>query len=125
MQAAPKEGDAPARVRAFFEVQLPRRIAERGALFDQVQGTLALFIEGAGAWTIGFGDHQSPQALTAEADFDRDCVTVFSVDGFDALLDGRSDGPEPVLIGDDRLLARLGQLLIAPTRGVLGARLER
>ncbi len=114
-----------ARVLAFFEEQLPWLIQKRRDLFDRVSGTLSLFVEGAGAWRIRFGDHQSPDALTADADFDSDCVTVFSVAGFVAMLDGRAPTQEPAMIGDARLLSRLGQLMIEPARGQLGVRLSK
>lgn len=113
------------RVRAFFSEQLPWLIAKRKDLFDRVQGSLALFVEGAGCWTIQFGKHDSTEALREDATFESDCVAVFSVPSFVALLDGKSSAQEPALIGDAKLLSRLGQLLIEPARGQLGARLSK
>lgn len=117
--------EAPDRIRTFFDVQLPKLIAHRGDVFDLMKGSLAVFVEGAGCWTINFGDHASANALQRDATFESDCVTVFSVDGFIAVLDGRTDGQAPVMIGDGRLLSKLGQLMIEPARGLLGARLNK
>lgn len=116
---------APAaeRVRALFDEALPRRILERGELYDRVHGTLSVFVEGAGSWCLRFGDHQHPEALTAAGSFESDAVVVFTVPRFVALLDGDALATPTVALGDTTLLGRLGQLLLEPTRGALGARL--
>lgn len=117
--------DGPARVQAFFAEQLPWLIRERADLFNKIGGELALFVEGAGCWTVRFGKHDSPDALRPDATFESDCVTVFSVESFLSLLDGTADGQQTVMLGDGRLLSRLGQLMIEPGRGQLGARLNK
>jgi hypothetical protein len=116
---------APAaeRVRTLFDEALPRRILERGELYDRVHGTLSVFVEGAGSWCLRFGDHQHPEALTAAGSFESDAVVVFTVARFVALLDGDAQATPTVALGDTTLLGRLGQLLLEPTRGALGARL--
>ncbi len=112
----------PERVRGFFDELLPAVVALRGDLFDRVRGTLALFVEGTGSWTVAFGDHASDKAVNEGADFDADCVAVFSTPMFIALLDGRIDGT-PVCVGDTSLVEKLGQLLREPARGGVGARI--
>lgn len=124
----PSSGSGPSatsteRVRALFDEALPRRIVERGELYDRVQGTLSIFVEGAGSWCLRFGDHQHPDALTAPGSFESDAVVVFTVARFVALLDGDAQAAPTVALGDTTLLGRLGQLLLEPTRGALGARL--
>lgn len=122
---APTSSSAPAaeRVRAMFDEALPRRIAERAELYDRVQGTLSIFVEGAGSWCVRFGDHRHPEALTTAGSFESDAVVVFTVASFVALLDGDASSAPTVALGDTTLLGRLGQLLLEPTRGALGARL--
>ncbi len=116
--------DPAARVRALFEEQLPRLIARRADLFDAVRGTLTVFVEGAGAWSIQFGDHTRADAITPATGFEGDGIAAFSVAGFVALLDGAPSAQAPVVMGDARLLSRLGQLMLEPARGPLGARLS-
>ena len=129
-RATPRATSTPAavapaaeRVRALFDEALPRRILERGELYDRVHGTLSVFVEGAGSWCLRFGDHQHPEALTAAGSFESDAVVVFTVARFVALLDGDAQATPTVALGDTTLLGRLGQLLLEPTRGALGARL--
>lgn len=114
----------PAATRAaqFFEELLPVAVEMRAEVFDRVHGSLALFVEGSGSWTICFGDHAAPGAIVEGASFEADCVAVFSTPMFTALLDGKVEGT-PVVIGDDSLIEKLGQLLQEPARGGLGARL--
>lgn len=123
--AVVKPAADPARVQAFFAEQLPWLIRERADLFNKMSGELAVFVEGAGCWTVRFGKHDSPDALRPDATFESDCVTVFSVESFVALLDGHGDGQQTVMLGDGRLLSRLGQMMIEPARGQLGARLNK
>lgn len=108
--------------RDYFERTLPALIQERRALFDRFGGTLTVYVEGEGAWTVRFGDHRAPNALTREGDLDADCVASFSGPGFSRVLEGTADAP-PAVIGDPKLLARLGQISTTPGRGALGARL--
>jgi hypothetical protein len=107
---------------SFFTSTLPRLMALRADVFDRLSGTLSIGVHGVGDWTITFGDHRRPDAVRAESSLDADCVAVFTPAGFDALLAGRAERPVAML-GEPKLLARLGQLLQEPARGALGARL--
>lgn len=118
--------EGPARVRRFFHEQLPRVILGRRDLFDRTQGKVSVLVEGAGAWTVTFGDHASERAVEARETLEADLVLVWSVSGFLRLLDGdTSDSAaiKPVALGDAKLLSRLGSLLVPPAQGGLGARL--
>lgn len=118
--------DGPARVRRFFNEQLPRVVLSRRDLFDRSQGTVSVLVEGAGAWTITFGDHASPQAVQARETLEADLILVWPVAGFLRLLDADTSEPaaiRPVALGDAKLLNRLGSLLLPPAQGGLGARL--
>jgi len=115
---------SPGAITALFEDQLPRLIARRSDLFDAVRGAIVVMVHGVGGWRISFGDHTHPEALTRAVDLEGDCVAVFSIGGFSALLDGQGGGQTPVVLGDARLLSRLGQLMVEPSRGPLGARLS-
>lgn len=120
---AADRGDGAARIRALFDDALPQLVHQRADLFDRVRGTISVFVEGAGSWCVTFGDHRSPDALGSDASFDSDAVVVFTTPAFVALLDGRPGGEPAVALGDTKLLARLGELLLEPARGALGARL--
>lgn len=117
------------RVAHFFDEQLPAAIALSPQAFGQTQGALTIIVEGAGSWTITFGDASSPAAVVDEADIDADCIAVWTVDAFARLLDARA-GQEPnalrpiALVGEARLLSRLGALFPkARAKGGVGARL--
>lgn len=112
------------RIRALFEEHLPQVIQQRADLFDAVRGTLVLMVQGVGGWALRFGNHRDKDALGPASSLDGDCVAVFSTTAFAELLEGRTGGTPPVVIGEARLLARLGQLLIVPARGPLAARLN-
>lgn len=104
------------RVARFFDEQLPAAIAISARTFAQTQGALTLIIEGVGSWTVTFGDASSPAALVDEADIDADCISVWTAESFAALLDARpARDPTALrplaLLGETRLLARLGALL--------------
>jgi len=116
-------GEGPARVRAFFDIALPAVIALRNELFDRAQGSLSLLVEGAGGWCVRFGDHTSSDAVVEDPSLDADCVAIFTTPSFVTLLDGKRPDDVPVVMGDTSLLERLGQLLIEPAKGGLGARL--
>lgn len=116
-------GDDSMRVREFFEGALPALIDLRAEAFDRASGSLALHVDGTGAWTLHFGDHQSATALVEEVSLDADCVAVFSTPAFALLLDGKPPAPAPVILGDEGMLQQLGQLLQGPAKGGLGARL--
>lgn len=114
------------RVRAFFDDVLPRVILARGDIFDQAEGTVCVMVQGAGAWTLRFGDHGSDAALRAEASLDADLVATWAPEAFVRILDADTTDAaalKPVFLGDARLLERLGTLLVPPARGGLGARM--
>ncbi len=113
---------AALRTRAFFEEDLPRLIQARAELFDQQRGVLSLIVEGVGAWTLRFGDHAAADALVPGAVLDGDLLLGFEAEGFVRLLEGDA-AVTPVVLGDARLLERLGGLLLPAARGGLGARL--
>lgn len=113
-------------MRRFFDEQLPRVIVGRRDLFDRTQGVVTVLVEGAGGWTVTFGDHASPDAVAARPTLEADLVLVWRVAAFLRLLDGDASDPvavRPVSVGDLKLLGRLGSLLLPPAQGGLGARL--
>lgn len=114
-----------ARVRHFFEVELPAVIAARAELFSASRGSISVHVQDAGAWTLVFGDPRAAAALQAEARLDTDLVVICSAPLFADVLAGGRDlaGTRPVALGDTRLLERLGMLLLPTARGGLGARL--
>jgi hypothetical protein len=114
---------ASARVRTFFADMLPAVIALRTDLFDRARGTLSILVDGTGAWLLRFGDHTADDAIREEPTLDADCVCVFTTSAFTTLLDGTRPAESPIVIGDEGLLGVLGQLLTAPAKGGLGARL--
>lgn len=118
--------DGRARVMRFFEEQLPRVIAGRRDLFDQSAGKVSVLVEGAGGWTLTFGDHSAGDAITPTPTLDADLVVVWALPDFLHVLDGAPStgaSARPVALGDTKLLERLGALLLPPARGGLGARL--
>jgi hypothetical protein len=57
---------------------------------------------------------------------DADLVVTFSVAGFAALMAGEAldpDSSEPICMGDESLLDKLGRLIVAPSQGAVAARL--
>lgn len=114
--------DAVEQTRKFFD-QLPELISMRGDAFDRVSGTLSLFVHGAGSWLVTFGDHRRGDAVREEATFDADCVVVFSLEGFESVLNGDTTNL-PIVVGDEKLLGKFGQLLVEPARGALGVRTQ-
>lgn len=115
-----------ARVVRFFDEQMPRVIAARRDLFDQSAGVVSVLVEGAGGWTVTFGDHASADAMTSSPTLDADLVVVWGVPQFLRVLEGDARdlaAVRPVTLGDTKLLERLGSLLLPPARGGLGARL--
>lgn len=127
MSETPEGEPTPAeRVRTFFDDVLPRVIASRADVFDRAEGTVCVMVQGAGAWTLRFGDHAAAGALKAEASLEADLVATWAPDAFTRLLDADDSEPEtlrPVYLGDARLLEKLGALLVPPARGGLGARM--
>lgn len=118
--------DAPTRVRRFFDEQLPRVVVSRRDLFDRTQGTVSVLVEGAGAWTVTFGDSASERAVQARQTLEADLVLVWSAGAFLRVLEADTSDPaaiRPLALGDTKLLSRLGSLLLPPAQGGLGARL--
>ncbi len=114
--------EARARVTAFFHEQLPLLIDAQRAAFAKSKGSLGVIVEGAGSWTITFGDADSDDALIDEVDVEADCLAVWTVDAFMSVLDGKAEKPQ-ALIGDEKLIGRLGALMVPAQKGALGARL--
>jgi hypothetical protein len=119
------EQTAKARVIRFFEGELPAIIAARGELFDRSQGSIACHIEGAGAWQIHFGDRRAPNAVEAGATLDAQLVAVWAAEAFARMLEqeGSLADFRPIVLGDIRLLSRLGALLQPAAKGGVGARM--
>lgn len=116
----PGSGDR-ARVERFFARDLPATLAEHGA--QKLKGTIAILVEGAGSWTLRLDTHE----IVDEADPDADLLCVWTLTSFNKLLDGEKDlaAIRPVaLVGDEKLLGRLGSLLVPPQRGGVNARLS-
>lgn len=116
-------------VARFFDEQLPAAIGLSAKAFAQTQGALTIIVEGAGSWTITFGDASSPAAVVDEADIDADCIAVWTADSFASLIDANQarakEALRPIaMVGEIKLLARLGALLSSPRhKGGVGARL--
>ena len=83
---------------------------------------MAIVVEGAGSWTITFGDAGSDDVIIDDVDVDADCIAVWTVAGFTDILKGGATRPSAI-VGDEKLLSRLGTLMLPAQRGVLGARL--
>ena len=113
--------DAVAEVHAFFE-KLPMVIEAQKAAFEGSQGALGLIIEGAGSWTIHFGDAAADNAVDDDVDADADCLAIWTAADFAALLGGEARKPNAI-VGDEKLLGRLGSLMLPAAKGALGARL--
>lgn len=117
--------DDCSRVERFFTEALPALIIAQPAAWRGTRGVLSVIVEGAGSWTLTFGAAPS-QAVVDEGDPDADCVAVWTVPAFAALLAGATDlaAVRPAaVIGDEKLLARLGALLIPARKGAVSARL--
>lgn len=112
-------------VRTFFERALPDILKTRGMLFDRGRGVVCIIVHGAGAWTLRFGDHKAANAIEETLDLEADLVVTWTVRQFEELFGGAPE-PEavrPVHMGDASLLSQLGNLLLPPARGGLGARM--
>lgn len=112
-------------IRAFFDEQLPGVIRGRGELFQASQGRVSIQVQEVGAWTIRFGDAAADDAITNELELDADLVLVFSPASFANILSGsvQNQQERPVVLGDLKLLERLGSLMLPTARGGIGARL--
>jgi hypothetical protein len=105
-----------------FMAALPE--VARGGRAVAGAGTLALFVQDAGAWTVDFGGARTGRLeVRAGASLDADCVLVLGREDFDRLLGGEAPR-RPVVQGDPALVSALGRVLTAPVRGALGARLS-
>lgn len=117
--------DDCSRVEGFFTETLPALISAQPAAWRGTRGVLSVIVEGAGSWTLTFGAAPG-QAVVDAGDPDADCVAVWTVPAFAALLAGATElsaiRPAAV-IGDEKLLARLGALLIPGRKGGVSARL--
>lgn len=107
----------------FFGTRLPAALKANTA-FQTSKGTLAIIVEGAGSWTVQLGNVGAP--VLDDVDDDADCIAIWTVAAFEALLEGAREhaliAPTAV-VGDEKLLARLGSLLQPAQRGGVGARL--
>lgn len=127
-QAMPRKISEARNPRVFFNELLPYIIALRHDIFDRAQGVLCITVQGAGSWTIRFGDHQAKNAIKEHLDFAADLVVTFSSDGFVQLLSGEAlddKVSQIVWLGDTGLLELFGRLLVEPAKGGLGARLAQ
>ena len=111
-------------IHTFFEQALPAVIERHHAVFDRHRGSVCIIVHGAGAWTLRFGDHADPGALSDDIDLDADLVVSWSSAQFAALLAGEAEQDQlvPVTLGDTALLKAVGNLLQPPAKGGLGAR---
>jgi hypothetical protein len=113
--------DHRARVEAFFATHLPRAATHHKDLFAKTAGKVSIMVEGAGAWTLTFGT--DPASCVSEmADPDADLLCVWMLPAFAQLLDGKA-APPVACVGDEKLLERLGALLVPPAQGGMNARL--
>ncbi len=110
------------RVTEFFEEKLPMLIEHQRDLFARSKGSLGVIVEGAGSWTITFGDADSDDAVVDDVDADADCVAVWTADAFADVLAGAAARPAAI-VGDEKLLGRFGALMLPAQKGGLGARL--
>lgn len=114
--------------RVFFSELLPDIIALRQDIFDRAKGVLCLTVQGAGSWTLRFGDHTAKNAIKEHLDFAADLVVTFSAEGFARLVSGEpldDKLSQIVWLGDTGLLELFGRLLVEPAKGGLGARLAQ
>lgn len=111
--------------REFFEGMLPAMIVSRRDMFERSQGTLCLVVHGEGAWTVQFGDPDSPFALQEGINLEADLVATFSKQQFAALLDPTQEGKvdQPIIMGNPDLLRTLGHFMLPPARGGLAAQM--
>ncbi len=112
----------------FFERALPAVIEKRSLLFDRNRGSVCIIVHGVGAWTLRFGDHAAPDALSAELSLEADLVLTWSQDVFESLVSGTFSSAEelvPVAMGDTALVEKVGNLLMPAAKGGVGAMLMR
>ena len=112
-------------IREFFDGMLPTMISTRRDLFERSQGSICIVIHEEGAWTVKFGDSDSPFALQEGINLDADLVATFSKADFEGLLKESPDAGSlnPITIGNRELLSTLGHLMLPPARGGLAARI--
>jgi hypothetical protein len=107
----------------FFGTRLPAALKSSPG-FKSSKGTLAIIVEGAGSWTVQLGNVGAP--VLDDVDDDADCIAIWTVSAFEALLEGARDHSliaPTAIVGDEKLLARLGSFLQPAQRGGVGARL--
>ena len=56
--------DPTERTARFFEEVLPLVVLMRPELFERSPGSLAVFVDGVGDWTVNYGDSTSPDAIS-------------------------------------------------------------
>lgn len=115
-------------VRDFFEIALPEIIKAQQRLFDAVDGSICIVVNGVAGWTVRFGDHTSELALTETMDLDADLIATWSEPSFTKLIQesyGDVSEVTPIVIGDEKLLRRFATLLQPAARGGLGAQLAK
>ena len=112
-------------IKEFFTGMLPAIISARRDFFARTQGIICIVVHGEGAWTLQFGDPDSPLALQEGINLDADLVATFSSGDFEAILQGslESSSVKPVTIGNKELLSTLGHLMLPPARGGLAAQI--
>jgi hypothetical protein len=111
-------------IEEFFAWRLPRSLKGNPGLAGD-PGTLAIIVDGAGSWTVRFGNATEP--VVDDADAESDCIAVWMRPAFEALLKGSRevDVVRPsAVVGDERLLVRLGAHLRPVHKGGVAARLQ-
>lgn len=114
-------------VTEFFGSRLPEAL-KANAAFKTCKGTVAIIVEGAGSWTVQLGNVKCPVVddIDVDSDDEADLICIWTVPAFEALLAGSrnlDDIAPTALIGDEKLLVRLGSLLQPAQKGGVGARL--
>lgn len=124
--SAGSRGTSTMDAKRFFLVAVPSIIARDFEQFMTLSGTIACKVRGAGAWTLRFGDPESPvdDGFDARADL----KIWFTKKGFESFMSGRMNARKMIadgditFAGDATLLERLG-FLLAPGGSPLSTRL--
>ena len=110
----------------FFEIAIPSVITRDVDRFLLMQGSIAIKVKGAGAWTLRLGNLDEP--VTEQFDARAELKVWFSARGFERFVDGSSSARQLVqdggiaYDGDPALLQHLG-FLMTPGDTPLGMRL--
>lgn len=110
-------------IQEFFGTRLPSALRASPA-FKAARGSLAIIVEGAGSWTVQLGNVTVP--VIDDVDDDADCIAIWTVPSFEKLLEGERNHEliaPSALVGEEKLLVRLGSMLQPAQRGGVGARL--